>query len=56
MTEEVVRTLAGSPGLMAAVPLTTSIAALLVLYGHRIPEDWCALLGPEGEGHHHHHH
>ena len=56
VTEEIVRTLAGSLGLMAAVPLTTSIAALLVLYGHRIPKDWRALLGPEGEGHHHHHH
>lgn len=56
VTEEIVRTLAGSLGLMAAVPLTTSIAALLVLYGHRIPEDWRALLGPEGKGHHHHHH
>ncbi len=55
VTEEIVRTLAGSLGLMAAVPLTTSIAGLLALHGHRIPEDWRSLLGPEGEGHHHHH-
>ncbi len=54
VTEEIIRTLIGSLGLVAAVPLTTGIAALIVLYNHRIPEDWRALLGPEGEGHHHH--
>jgi uncharacterized membrane protein len=55
VTEEIVRTLVGSLGLVAAVPLTTGIAALIALQRHRIPEDWRALLGPEGEGHHHHH-
>jgi len=24
-----------------------------VLHGHRLPADWRALLGPEGEGHRH---
>jgi uncharacterized membrane protein len=53
VTEEIVRTLVGSLGLVAAVPLTTGIAALIALYGHHIPADWRALLGPEGEGHKH---
>lgn len=53
VTEEIVRTLVGSLGLVAAVPLTTGIAALIALHGHRIPADWRALLGPEGEGHRH---
>jgi uncharacterized membrane protein len=53
VTEEIVRTLVGSLGLIAAVPLTTSIAALIALHGHQIPADWRALLGPEGEGHAH---
>ena len=57
ITEEIVRTLVGSLGLMAAVPLTTTIAALLVLNSHRLPDEWRALLGPEagGGGHAHHH-
>lgn len=57
ITEEIVRTLVGSLGLMAAVPLTTSIAALIALYAHRLPEEWRALLGPEtgGGGHAHVH-
>jgi uncharacterized membrane protein len=53
IAEEIVRTLVGSLGLMAAVPLTTAIAILLALYAHRLPPDWRALLGPEGEGHVH---
>lgn len=53
VSEEIIRTLVGSLGLVAAVPLTTSIAALAVLYRGRIPEDWRVLLGPEGEGHLH---
>ncbi|PWH12116.1 MAG: YibE/F family protein [Anaerolineae bacterium] len=53
VTEEIVRTLVGSLGLMAAVPLTTGLSALIVLNRHRLPEDWRALLGPEGAGHHH---
>lgn len=28
---------------------------LIALHRRRIPEDWRALLGPEGERHHHHH-
>jgi len=55
VTEEIVRTLVGSLGLVAAVPLTTGLAALIALHRQRIPEDWRALLGPEGDGHHHHH-
>lgn len=53
VSEEIVRTLVGSLGLVAAVPLTTSIAALTVLYRHRLPEPWRAVLGPEGEEHVH---
>jgi uncharacterized membrane protein len=46
IAEEVVRTLVGSLGLIAAVPVTTAIAAALALYSHRLGE-WRALLGPE---------
>jgi len=46
IAEEVVRTLVGSLGLIAAVPITTAIAAALALYSHRLGE-WRALLGPE---------
>lgn len=53
IAEEIVRTLVGSLGLVTAVPLTTSIAIALALYIHRLPADWRALLGPEGEGHTH---
>ncbi len=55
VASEVVRTLVGSLGLIAAVPVTTAIAAALALYNHRFGE-WRALLGPEsgtGESHHH---
>jgi uncharacterized membrane protein len=55
IAEEVVRTLVGSLGLIAAVPITTAIAAWLALYSHRFGE-WRALLGPEnsaGGGHFH---
>jgi uncharacterized membrane protein len=55
VTEEIVRTLVGSLGLMAAVPLTTAIAILLALYNRRLPEDIRILLGPEGGGHSHGH-
>ena len=55
ISEEIVRTLVGSLGLMAAVPITTTLAALFALNGHRLPEDWRALLGPEtGAGGHTH--
>ncbi len=55
IAEEAVRTLVGSLGLIAAVPITTAIAAALALYSHRFGE-WRWLLGPEslGGGHHHH--
>lgn len=46
MAEEVVRTLVGSLGLMAAVPLASLIATLLALHNQRLGE-WRALLGPE---------
>lgn len=46
---EIVRTLVGSLGLIAAVPLTTVIAAALALYSHRLGE-WRHLLGPENAG------
>jgi uncharacterized membrane protein len=46
IAEEVVRTLIGSLGLIAAVPITTAIAAALALYNHRLGE-WRYLLGPE---------
>ncbi len=49
IAEEVVRTLVGSLGLIAAVPLTTVIAAALALYSHRLGE-WRHWLGPEGAG------
>lgn len=48
--EEIVRTLVGSLGLMAAVPLTTVIAIFLALY---TPAGWRVWLGAEGEYHSH---
>ena len=55
IAEEVVRTLVGSLGLIAAVPITTAIASALALYNHRLGE-WRHWLGPEtrsGGGHVH---
>jgi uncharacterized membrane protein len=53
---EVVRTLVGSLGLIAAVPLTTVIAAALALYSHHLGE-FRHFLGPENaEGGHGHVH
>lgn len=54
IAEEVVRTLVGSLGLIAAVPLATSITIAFVL---RIaPQPWARQwLGPLGEGHSHDH-
>jgi len=54
IAEEVVRTLVGSLGLIAAVPLTTVIAAALALYSHRLGE-WRHWLGPENAGGRHVH-
>jgi uncharacterized membrane protein len=57
VAEEVVRTLVGSLGLIAAVPITTGLACLVVMHHHRLGplRPW---LGPlsRGGGHDHHHH
>lgn len=58
LAEEIVRTLVGSLGLIAAVPISTFAAAALIVYQDRLGE-WRALLGPETgdsglEGSHHH--
>ncbi len=55
MAEEVVRTLVGSLGLMAAVPITSLIATTLALYGDRLGA-WRPLLGPQTGHEEHHHH
>ena len=56
MAEELVRTLVGSLGLIAAVPITSLIATALALHGHRMGE-WRMLLGPDtGHGSHQHSH
>ena len=55
VAEEVVSTLVGSLGLMAAVPLTTVLACAVVLGRNRLGR-WQAWLGPDlGDqaGHHH---
>ena len=49
VAEEIVRTLVGSLGLVAAVPLTTVISAGLALYSHRLGK-WEQVLGPAGSG------
>ena len=58
VTEEIVRTLVGSLGLIAAVPITTGLACLVVLYHERLGR-LRPLLGTfslgEGHGRHHHH-
>ncbi len=58
LAEEIVRTLVGSLGLIAAVPISTLVATLLILYQHRLSDDWRALLGPvtsDEPGHSHAH-
>ncbi len=54
VAEEIVRTLVGSLGLVAAVPISTLIAALIASYGDRLGAIR-PYLGPEtsGEGHSH---
>jgi len=47
VAEEIVRTLVGSLGLIAAVPLTTVIAILFVFRADSLGK-WRSLLGPEG--------
>jgi uncharacterized membrane protein len=56
VAEEVVRTLVGSLGLIAAVPITSLIATALALYGDKLGQ-WRMLLGPEtGDKDHAHSH
>jgi len=56
IAEEIIRTLVGSIGLMAAVPISSLIATATVLYAHRLGQ-WRALLGPDmGGGEYLHHH
>ena len=57
VTEEIVRTLVGSLGLMSAVPLTTGLACLVALYHGRLGKVR-RYLGPTtlAEGHAHHRH
>lgn len=55
VAEEIIRTLVGSLGLVAAVPLTTLIAIWLALYSHRLGS-LRPFLGPETSGGHSHHH
>lgn len=52
IAEEVVRTLVGSLGLIAAVPLTTAIAILFSQRAESLGR-WEQFLGPEGDGHSH---
>ena len=54
IAEEIVRTLVGSLGLIAAVPLTTAIAAGLSLYSHRLGK-WEQIWGPVGSADDHSH-
>ena len=51
LAEEIVRTLVGSLGLIAAVPISTLIAAALIVYQDRLG-DWRPLLGPETSDQH----
>ncbi|MEO8357330.1 MAG: YibE/F family protein [Chloroflexota bacterium] len=54
VAEEIVRTLVGSLGLIAAVPLTTVIAILFALRADSLGK-WRQFLGPEGSGESHSH-
>ncbi len=54
IAEEIVRTLVGSLGLIAAVPLTTAIAIFLSQRAESLGR-WEQVLGPEGSGEGHHH-
>lgn len=53
IAEEVVRTLVGSLGLIAAVPVTTVIAIFFAQRADKL-EKWEHLVGPQGSGHSHH--
>ena len=52
IAEEIVRTLVGSLGLIAAVPLTTTIAIFFATRAESLGK-WEQFLGPEGDGHSH---
>jgi uncharacterized membrane protein len=52
IAEEIVRTLVGSLGLIAAVPLTTAIAIFFATRAKSLGK-WEQILGPEGDGHSH---
>ncbi len=54
VTEEVVRTLVGSLGLIAAVPLTTLLSCLVALYHHKLGP-WRRFLGPKMKADNHSH-
>jgi len=54
VAEEIVRTLVGSLGLIAAVPLTTAIAILFALRADSLGK-WRQVLGPEESGESHSH-
>jgi len=54
IAEEVVRTLVGSLGLIAAVPLTTTIAIFFAQRAESLRK-WEQVLGPEGSGDGHYH-
>jgi uncharacterized membrane protein len=54
VAEEIVRTLVGSLGLIAAVPLTTAIAILFALRAESLGK-WRQVLGPDGGGESHSH-
>jgi uncharacterized membrane protein len=62
LAEEIVRTLVGSIGLVAAVPISTLIACLIIVNQDRLEKlgEWRVLLGAgtetEGEEEWHHHH
>jgi len=52
VAEEIVRTLVGSLGLIAAVPITTAVAIFFAQRSERLGQ-WEQFVGPEGDGHHH---
>lgn len=54
VAEEIVRTLVGSLGLIAAVPITTTIAIFLARRAESLGK-WEQVLGPVGSGEGHHH-
>ncbi len=54
IAEEIVRTLVGSLGLIAAVLLTTAIAILFALKADSLGK-WRQVFGPEGSGESHSH-